>query len=182
VLTFVGINALDHGALFVSSNSLIDNSLWYTVDPSGDEEAVMETISSNSANGNKFGLSSSQISDFWFVGQLQDIHALVVKPSNFKETEKYPLAFLIHGGPEGSWTNSWSSRWNPAVFAEQGYVVVLPNPTGSTGYGQTLTDSIQNEWGGLPYDDLVRCFEFIEQKLDYVDTDRAVGLGASYGG
>lgn len=92
------------------------------------------------------------------------------------------MAYLIHGGPQGAWTDGWSTRWNPAVFAEQGYVVVCPNPTGSTGYGQAFTDKIQNQWGGLPYQDLVKGFEYIEKYLPYVDIDRAVALGASYGG
>jgi pre-mRNA-splicing helicase BRR2 len=106
----------------------------------------------------------------------------VIKPSSFRDGEKYPLAYLIHGGPQGAWNNGWSTRWNPAVFAEQGYVVVCPNPTGSTGYGQRLTDAIQKQWGGLPYKDLVHGFGYIESQLDYVDTRRAVALGASYGG
>ncbi|KAL8774697.1 MAG: hypothetical protein Q9209_000636 [Squamulea sp. 1 TL-2023] len=81
-----------------------------------------------------------------------------------------------------AWTNSWSTRWNPAVFAEQGYVVICPNPTGSTGYGQAFVDGITESWGGVPYEDLVKGFEYIEEKMPYVDTDRAVALGASYGG
>lgn len=78
--------------------------------------------------------------------------------------------------------NSWSTRWHPAIFAEQGYVVVAPNPTGSTGYGQRLTDAIKDQWGGLPYEDLVLGFDWIGQNLKYVDNERAVALGASYGG
>jgi dipeptidyl aminopeptidase/acylaminoacyl peptidase len=175
------LTVLKDGTLFVSASSLTDNSVWYTLNPS-EVNAEINIVSTNSGNGNKFGLSNSQIGEIWWEGQIQDIHAWVLKPSNFDESKTYPLAYLIHGGPQGSWGNSWSTRWNPAIFAEQGYVVICPNPTGSTGYGQTLTDSIQNEWGGIPYDDLVRGFEYIENNLKYVDTDRAVALGASYGG
>jgi dipeptidyl aminopeptidase/acylaminoacyl peptidase len=175
------LTVLQDGTLFISANTLIDNSVWYTLNLTEDNMDY-NLVSTNSANGNKFGLSSSQIDEIWWEGQLQSIHAWVLKPSNFDESKKYPLAYLIHGGPQGAWGNSWSTRWNPAVFAEQGYVVICPNPTGSTGYGQLLTDSIQNEWGGIPYDDLVRGFEYIENNLEYVDTDRAVALGASYGG
>jgi dipeptidyl aminopeptidase/acylaminoacyl peptidase len=103
-------------------------------------------------------------------------------PSHFDKAKKYPLAFLIHGGPQSAWTDDWSTRWNPAIFAEQGYVVVCPNPTGSTGYGQDFTDAIANNWGGDPYEDLVKCFEHIEKNVEYVDTNRAVALGGSYGG
>lgn len=71
---------------------------------------------------------------------------------------------------------------NPAIFAEQGYIVITPNPTGSTGYGQEFTDAIRNSWGGLPYEDISKGFEYIKENLSYVDTERAVALGASYGG
>ncbi|ROT37406.1 prolyl oligopeptidase [Sodiomyces alkalinus F11] len=166
--------------LLVSSNSLVDSSRFSRLDPSSKK---IHTISSSSKNGKSFGLSEAQCDEFWFKGaEGYDVHALVVKPSKFDQSKTYPLAFLIHGGPQGAWNDSWSTRWNPAVFAEQGYVVVLPNPTGSTGYGQGHTDAIQCEWGGRPYFDLVKCFEHIEKEIGYIDTDRAVALGASYGG
>ena len=114
------------------------------------------------------------------------MHALVVRPSTFSQNgnnrKKYPLCMLIHGGPQGAWQDSWSTRWNPAVFAEQGYVVVCPNPTGSTGYGMALEDGICGEWGGRPYNDLVRCYEWVVENMPEVDGERAVALGASYGG
>ncbi len=168
--------------LFLSSNSLIDNSVYSTLDVQATAEA--KVINSNSRNGTLFGLSRDQISEIWFDGATngQKVHAWVLRPSDFNREKTYPLAYLIHGGPQGSWEDSWSTRWNPAVFAEQGYVVVTPNPTGSTGYGQSFTDAIANEWGGLPYQDLVKGFEFIKANLTYVDTTRAVALGASYGG
>lgn len=68
-------------------------------------------------------------------------------PPGFDKSKTYPLLFYIHGGPQAAWTDSWSTRWNAKVFADQGYVVVAPNPTGSTGFGQKLTDAIQNNWG-----------------------------------
>ena len=141
-------------------------------------------LSSLTRNGFKFGLSHNQINEIHFPGAAPNtsIQAWVIKPSTFTKSEKYPLAYLIHGGPQGAWTNSWSTRWNPAVFAEQGYVVITPNPTGSTGFGQALTDAIREQWGGLPYQDLVNGFDYIEKHLDFVDTSRAVALGASYGG
>jgi dipeptidyl aminopeptidase/acylaminoacyl peptidase len=143
-------------------------------------------LSSNSRGGSSFGLSRGQVDEIYWAGANKDvetnIHAWVVKPSNFDPKEKYPLAYLIHGGPQGAWTDSWSTRWNPAVFAEQGFVVICPNPTGSTGYGQDFVDAIQGQWGGLPYQDLVLGFDYIKNNMSYVDTDRAVALGASYGG
>ena len=168
--------------VFLSGSSLIDNSIYSILDPTASAEA--RVISSNSRDGSFFGLSPDQVSDIWFDGAAdgQKVHAWVVKPSGFSPGKTYPLAYLIHGGPQGSWEDSWSTRWNPAVYAEQGYVVITPNPTGSTGYGQAFTDAITNEWGGLPYNDLVKGFEYIKANLSYVDTSRSVALGASYGG
>ncbi|KIX02632.1 uncharacterized protein Z518_08574 [Rhinocladiella mackenziei CBS 650.93] len=167
--------------LLVSSNSLVDNSLYTIVDPSGDSPPAV--LSSLSLHGAMFGLSPEQVSSWWWKGANDHpVHAWMMRPSFFRADHKYPLAYLVHGGPQGAWNDQWSTRWNPAVFAEQGYVVVCPNPTGSTGYGQDFTDAIRNEWGGLPYDDLVKGFEFIESHVEFVDASRAVALGASYGG
>ncbi|ETN42644.1 uncharacterized protein HMPREF1541_01801 [Cyphellophora europaea CBS 101466] len=167
--------------LFVSGNTLVDNSVYTIVDPTSPEKA--QVVSSLMEGGSMFGLSPSQVSSLWWKGANDHpVHALMMRPSFFKAGEKYPLAYLIHGGPQGAWNDQWSTRWNPAVFAEQGYIVVCPNPTGSTGYGQSFTDAIRNQWGGLPYEDLVRGFEYIESDLNFVDTSRAVALGASYGG
>ncbi|KAF2672124.1 dipeptidyl-peptidase-like protein V precursor [Microthyrium microscopicum] len=170
---------LDSG-LFISSSSLIDNSAYHLVPSSG----APKLLSSSSRSGSSFGLSRSQVSEIHFPGAKPGttIQAWLIKPSFFDDSKKYPLAYLVHGGPQGAWEDSWSTRWNPAVFAEQGYVVVTPNPTGSTGFGQELTDAIGGEWGGLPYQDLVNGFDYVEKNLSYVDTDRAVALGASYGG
>ena len=167
--------------LFVSSTNLVDNSLYTVVDPAKPSDT--KHVSSNSRDGTAFGLAKSQVSDIWFKGSGDyKVHAWVMKPSNFTSGKQYPLAYLIHGGPQGSWGDQWSTRWNPAVFAEQGYVVVAPNPTGSTGYGQQFCDNINNSWGGLPYEDIVNGFEYIKSNMTFVDTDRAVALGASYGG
>lgn len=166
--------------LFVTSSSLIDNSCYSVIDPS---HGTVSVVSSGSKQGKTFGLSRSSCSDIWFKGAGgYPVHALVLRPSDFDKNKKYPLAFLIHGGPQGAWLDGWSTRWNPAIFAEQGYVVVTPNPTGSSGYGMALQDGIKGEWGGRPYNDLVACFEHISDNLPYVDTNRAVALGASYGG
>ena len=186
----------DCSKLLVTMTSQVDNSLYTIIDPgtkpnlsspSETKPYTMDVVSSQSRHGSTFGLSRSQLGEIWFQGAGDyKVHALVVRPSNFYAEEnkgkKYPLALLIHGGPQGAWMDSWSTRWNPAVFAEQGYVVVAPNPTGSTSYGMAFQDGIQNEWGGRPYQDLVKCVDYIEQSMPYVDMSRAVALGASYGG
>lgn len=167
--------------LLVSSASLIDDSIWSIIDPSSPGSSVI--VSSHTRHGRLFGLHAKQVSEIWFEGAGDyRVHAWVMKPSNFDETKTYPLAYMIHGGPQGAWLDSWSNRWNPAVFAEQGYIVVAPNPTGSTGYGQNFVDAIQGEWGGRPYLDLVKGFHYIKDHMPFVDTNRAVALGASYGG
>lgn len=182
--------------LFVTMSSQVDNSLYTIVDPgllpnlpfpSEARRFTMDVVSSQSRHGSTFGLSRNQLGEIWFQGAGDyKVHALVVRPSNFYDEEnkdkKWPLALLIHGGPQGAWADSWSTRWNPAVFAEQGYIVVTPNPTGSTSYGMALQDGIQNEWGGRPYEDIVKCVDYVEEKMPYVDMSRAVALGASYGG
>jgi dipeptidyl aminopeptidase/acylaminoacyl peptidase len=100
----------------------------------------------------------------------------------FDPSKKYPLKFLIHGGPQGAWGNSWSYRWNPELFAANGYVVVMINFHGSTGYGQTFTDSISGDWGGKPYEDLMKGLDYVEKTYPFIDKDRMAALGASYGG
>jgi len=175
------VRVLRNGQLFVSTSSLVDNSAYYVLDPSS-LSIGPKLISSNSNSGALFGLSKKQVSEIRYPGADAEIQAIVVKPSTFNASEKYPLALLIHGGPQGAWTNAWSTRWNLAMFAEQGYVVVAPNPTGSTGFGQKLTDGIQYNWGGSPYQDIVKCVDYVEQNFKFIDMDRAVALGASYGG
>ncbi|KAJ9214466.1 hypothetical protein DTO166G4_3870 [Paecilomyces variotii] len=173
--------AKDSPALFITSNSLVESCLYTILDPGTPDD--VKIVSSSSQSGLTLGLSSNQVDEIWFAGANDHpVHAWVVKPSTFDPKKKYPLAYLIHGGPQGAWNDQWSTRWNPAVFAEQGYVVITPNPTGSTGYGQPFTDAIRGSWGGLPYIDIQKGFEYIENNLPYVDTDRAVALGASYGG
>lgn len=170
----------DSSSLLVSSKSRVENSSYAILDP---KDKSVKEISSSSKHGKSLGLSQSQCSEIWYKGAAgYDNHALVMTPSHFDKSKKYPLAFLIHGGPQSAWTDDWSTRWNPAIFAEQGYVVVCPNPTGSTGYGQSHVDAIKENWGGTPYQDIVKCFEYLEKEVNYVDTNRAVALGASYGG
>jgi dipeptidyl aminopeptidase/acylaminoacyl peptidase len=109
------------------------------------------------------------------------VQAWIVKPNTFKEGTKYPLMYLVHGGPQGAWTDAWTYRWNAQVFASAGYVVVAPNPRGSTGFGQRFTDEISGDWGGKVFEDLMKGVDAAE-KLPYVDATRKVAAGASYGG
>ena len=110
------------------------------------------------------------------------VNGYVVKPSGFEEGRRYPVAFLIHGGPQGSFGNGWSYRWNPQTYAGQGYAVVMIDFHGSTGYGQAFTDAISGDWGGKPLVDLQKGWAAALAKYDFLDGERACALGASYGG
>ena len=111
-----------------------------------------------------------------------DVEGFLVKPPGFDPSKKYPVKFLIHGGPEGAWGDSWSFRWNPELFAADGYVVVMINPHGSTGYGQKFTEGVLNDWGGKPYVDLMKGLDYAEKTYPFIDKNREAALGASYGG
>ncbi len=120
---------------------------------------------------------------FTFAGwNNETVHGYVVKPWNYEEGKRYPVAFLIHGGPQGSFGDGWSYRWNPQTYAGQGYAVVMIDFHGSTGYGQVFTDSISGDWGGKPLEDLQKGWAAAQQKYPFLDGDRACALGASYGG
>ena len=105
----------------------------------------------------------------------------ILKPPGFDPKKKWPVAFLVHGGPQGAWEDGWSYRWNPELWAAQGYVVALPNPRGTTGFGQKFVDEISGDWGGKCYEDLMKGVDYVE-KLPYVDKDRMAAAGASFGG
>ena len=113
----------------------------------------------------------------------EEVQGFMVKPPGFDPNKKYPLKFLIHGGPQGAWGNSWTYRWNAELFAATGnYVVVMINFHGSTGYGQKFTDSISGDWGGKPYVDLMKGLDYVEKTYPFIDKNREAALGASYGG
>jgi dipeptidyl aminopeptidase/acylaminoacyl peptidase len=109
------------------------------------------------------------------------IQSFLIKPPNFTPSRKYPVLFLIHGGPQGAWGESWTYRWNAQVFASAGYLVVEPNPRGSTGYGQKFIDEINADWGGKPYEDIMAVADAVAA-LPYADADHMAAAGGSYGG
>jgi dipeptidyl aminopeptidase/acylaminoacyl peptidase len=131
-------------------------------------------------------IKSAQTGDFEFYtfkGANGDtVQGYVVKPVGYKKGTTYPVAFIIHGGPQGAMTNSWSYRWNAQTYAGQGFAVVTVNFHGSTGYGQKFTDAISGDWGGKPLEDLKLGWSAALSKYNFLDGDRACALGASYGG
>jgi dipeptidyl aminopeptidase/acylaminoacyl peptidase len=127
-------------------------------------------------------LALTSLETFWFTGAMGDsIHGWLMKPPGFDSRKRYPVAYLIHGGPQSSWVNNWHARWNYAMFAARGYVVAAVNFHGSTGYGQSFTNSISRHWGDYPFDDLMKGADYVAS-LPYVDSTRMSALGASYGG
>ncbi|TFW29954.1 S9 family peptidase [Duganella callida] len=127
----------------------------------------------------KFG----EVEQFSFTGANgEKVYGHVTKPWNAQPGQKYPIAFLVHGGPQGSFGNSWSYRWNPQVYAGAGYATVFIDFHGSTGYGQKFTDSISGDWGGKPLEDLQKGLAAAVQKYPWLDRERSCALGASYGG
>ncbi|MGY0632621.1 prolyl oligopeptidase family serine peptidase [Luteimonas sp. A478] len=129
------------------------------------------------------GVSMGEYEQFSFRGANNaTVYGWVVKPAGFEEGRQYPVAFLIHGGPQGSFGNGWSYRWNPQTYAGAGYAVVMVDFHGSTGYGQDFTDAISGDWGDKPLVDLQKGWEYALGEYDFLDGDRACALGASYGG
>jgi dipeptidyl aminopeptidase/acylaminoacyl peptidase len=105
----------------------------------------------------------------------------ILKPPGFDASKRWPLVYLVHGGPQGAWEDGWSYRWNPQLWAAQGYVVAMPNPRGSTGFGQKYVEEISGDWGGKCYDDLMKGVDYLEKQA-YIDKDRMAAAGASFGG
>src|SRR5256712_327247 len=122
------------------------------------------------------------LDEFGFVGALGDsVFGWLLKPPGFDPARRYPLIYLIHGGPQGAWTDYWGARWNYAMFASRGYVVAAVNFPGSTRYGQKFTDALSQHWGDYPYQDLMKGLD-VAARLPYVDSTRMGAAGASYGG
>ncbi|MGB7267695.1 MAG: S9 family peptidase [Terracidiphilus sp.] len=128
-------------------------------------------------------LDLPKMESFWFTAaDGTKLQGFLIRPPGFDPVKKYPVKFLIHGGPQGNWGDDWSYRWNAELFAANGYVVVMINPRGSTGYGQAIVDGVNGDWGGKPFTDLMTGLDYAEQHYPFIDKNRECALGASYGG
>lgn len=145
-----------------------------------DGTGVVPLTQENAAGLSKFGLHKAEELD-WRGGLQHNIHGFLIKPAKFDPAKKYPLIVLIHGGPQGAWSDNWGYRWNPQIFANAGYVVFLPNPRGSTGYGQKFVNDVSADWGGKAYTDIINGVAEVVKK-PYIDKQRVGAAGASYGG
>ncbi|KAH7066334.1 Alpha/Beta hydrolase protein [Paraphoma chrysanthemicola] len=170
---------LPDGSAFVSAASSWSSRIFYKQYPGQDKKIL---FTANEVDPELKGLGPKDVSNFWVKNDDgDDIQTFIFYPTDFDPSKKYPLAFIIHGGPQSTQGDNWSVRWNLRLWADQGFVVTSTQFTGSPSYGQDFTDKIQNNWGGSPYKDLVKVFEHIRDNISYIDTDRAIAAGASFG-
>lgn len=168
--------------IYLIRNSFtLPQDLWSGEFFNGSAKKLIQITFLNKDSIDQFNLVTPEL--FFFPGGFGDkVQGWVFKPINFDASKKYPLAFLIHGGPESPFMQSWSYRWNPQLWTSRGYAVLMINPHGSPGQGQKFTDAVLNDWGGVPYQDLMTGMDFAAQSYDWIDANNACALGASYGG
>jgi dipeptidyl aminopeptidase/acylaminoacyl peptidase len=171
--------ALTDGGLLFGMHSLLGPTELYTASRDGKQVHRVTRINDARVAAAKFGKPEQ----FTFTGAKGDlVYGYIVYPVDFDLAKKYPVAFLIHGGPQGMFGNDFHYRWNPQAYAGAGYAAVMIDFHGSTGYGQAFTDAVNNDWGGAPFEDLMKGLDFALQKYPFLDKDRMGALGASYGG
>jgi dipeptidyl aminopeptidase/acylaminoacyl peptidase len=145
------------------------------------DEALTQLTSVNKNIVEK--LEMNEVETFWSKGSDgKPVQSIIVKPPYFNPDKKYPMIFLIHGGPQGKWSDDFHYRWNLQMFAAPGYVVVAPNPRGSVGYGQKFTDEISGDWGGKAYEDLMNAYDHAIENFSFIDSKNTFAAGGSYGG
>jgi dipeptidyl aminopeptidase/acylaminoacyl peptidase len=177
--TLDGAQPLAGGGVVFGMNSLAGPNELYTVDAEGKTVKRVTHINDARVAAARFGKPER----FSFTGAKGDtVYGYIVYPVDYDPAKKYPVAFLIHGGPQGSFGNDFHYRWNPNAYAGAGYAVVMVDFHGSTGYGQAFTDAINDDWGGAPFEDLMKGLDFAVGKYAFLDKDRIGALGASYGG
>lgn len=175
------VAAFDVGpkGIVIAQSSLKSPNELYTLPLNGGAAVQISHVSTPALGGVAWG----EPEQFAFPGWNKEIvHGYVIKPANFKPGKSYPVAFLIHGGPQGSFGNGWSYRWNPQIYTNAGYAVVMIDFHGSTGYGQKFTDSISQHWGDRPLEDLQKGWAYALAHYPYLNGNKACALGASYGG
>jgi dipeptidyl aminopeptidase/acylaminoacyl peptidase len=171
--------AVGASKVFYTASNLGYPADLYSVGFSGGKPAQLTHLNQAVLEQRQFG----EYRQFSFAGwNNENVFGYVIKPVDFKPERKYPVAFLIHGGPQGSFGNAWSWRWNPQAFAGAGYAVVMIDFHGSTGYGQAFTDSISGDWGGKPLEDLKLGLDAALKANPWLDADNVCALGGSYGG
>lgn len=167
------------GRIVFTQDSLVSPAELYSVGPEGGMPKTITALNAKKVAAARMG----KYEQFSFPGwNNETVYGFAMNPSDFTPGRKYPVAFLIHGGPQGSFGNHFHYRWNPQAYAGAGYAVVFIDFHGSTGYGQAFTDSIGGDWGGKPYEDLMKGLDFALSKYEWMDPARCAALGASFGG
>jgi dipeptidyl aminopeptidase/acylaminoacyl peptidase len=174
----------DHYVWFSRASAQAPNEIWRVDLNESVGAPAFETAVTHMNDELLSHIDMQFLESFTFKGaNNDDVQGFILKPPGFDPNKKYPLKFLIHGGPQGAWGNEWTYRWNAELFAATGnYVVVMINFHGSTGYGQKFTDSISGDWDGKPYVDLMKGLDYVEKTFPFIDKNREAALGASYGG
>ena len=177
--TLDGLEFTGNGRILYGMNSLKGPTELYTTDPTGQDIRQVTHLNDARMAAVKLGKPER----FTFKGAKgETVYGYLVYPIDFDPAKKYPVAFLIHGGPQGTFGNDFHYRWNPQAYAGAGYAAVLIDFHGSTSYGQAFTDAIKDDWGGAPYVDLMKGLDYALAKYPFLDKDRCGALGASYGG
>ncbi len=170
---------LADGRLVFASDSLVQPVELFVRPTAGGDPVQMTHLNDERLAGLDFG----EYRQFDFVGAHGDqVFGYLIDPVGFDPRQTYPLAFLIHGGPQGSFDDHWHYRWNPQIYAAHGYATVMIDFHGSTGYGQDFTDAIRGDWGGAPYEDLMKGLDDVLRRHHWIDPERMAALGASFGG
>jgi len=175
--------SLGKGTALVSSTSLTAPPDLYTLDLKTGK--IARASKHNEALATELGLNKGE--DLWIDtvpvdGKPTKTHAFIVKPVGYDPAKSYPVAFVIHGGPQGAWADAWHPRWNAQAWASRGFITVLPNPRGSTGFGQAYTDAISGDWNGAVMTDLMNTLDAVLKQFPNADPKRVVAAGGSYGG
>jgi dipeptidyl aminopeptidase/acylaminoacyl peptidase len=170
---------LADGRLLFARDSLVSPAELYVLPAGGGEPAPITHLNDQRLADIAFG----RYQQFSFPGAHNDeVFGYFLYPVNFDPERSYPLAFLIHGGPQGSFDDHWHYRWNPQIYAGHGYATVMIDFHGSTGYGQDFTDAINGDWGGAPYIDLMKGLDHVLLRHPWIDSERLAAAGASFGG
>jgi dipeptidyl aminopeptidase/acylaminoacyl peptidase len=170
---------LPDGRLLFARDSLVKPVELYVLPADAGEPAQITHLNDQRLAGIAFG----EYNQFSFTGANRDeVFGYFIYPVNFNPRMTYPLAFIIHGGPQGSSDDHWHYRWNPQIYAAHGYATVMIDFHGSTGYGQAFTDAINGDWGGAPFTDLMMGLDDVLRRHLWIDSERMAAAGASFGG
>jgi dipeptidyl aminopeptidase/acylaminoacyl peptidase len=175
---FAGDLRISGNAMVFSSSSINTPTEIFRTEPGSKGAAALTHV--NDSFLVPYQLRAAEETE-WTGAVNSKIHGFIIKPANFDASKKYPLMVIIHGGPQSAFNDSWGYRWNPQIWANAGYVVFMPNPRGSTGYGQKFIDDVSADWGGKAYTDVMNGVAQMT-RLPYIDKNRIGGAGASYGG